>query len=147
AGARGTRKGWEEIGGLTMKAFIISICALVLVAGEACAEPAVTKVDVYPTDINLLTARSRQSFIVQATYADGITRDVTDQAKATFTNPALARLDKNLVYPVADGATEMKVEFGGKSITLPVKVKDAKVDRPISFKLDVMPIFMKAGCN
>src|SRR5207244_526470 len=27
------------------------------------------------------------------------------------------------------------------------KVKDAKVDRPISFKLDVMPIFMAAGCN
>jgi hypothetical protein len=28
-----------------------------------------------------------------------------------------------------------------------VKVKDAKADRPISFKLDVMPVFMKAGCN
>ena len=26
-------------------------------------------------------------------------------------------------------------------------MKDAKVDRPISFKLDVMPVFMRAGCN
>ncbi len=30
---------------------------------------------------------------------------------------------------------------------MPVKVKDAKADRPISFRLDVMPVFMKAGCN
>ena len=28
-----------------------------------------------------------------------------------------------------------------------VTVKDAVVDRPVSFKLDVMPVFMKAGCN
>ena len=28
-----------------------------------------------------------------------------------------------------------------------MKVKDADVDRPISFKLDVMPVFMRAGCN
>ena len=39
------------------------------------------------------------------------------------------------------------VEFGGQAVTAPVKVKDAKVDRPISFKLDVMPVFMKSGCN
>ena len=26
-------------------------------------------------------------------------------------------------------------------------VKDATVDRPISFKLDVMPVFMRSGCN
>src|SRR6185295_8835045 len=25
--------------------------------------------------------------------------------------------------------------------------KDAKADRPISFKLDVMPVFLRAGCN
>ena len=26
-------------------------------------------------------------------------------------------------------------------------MKDAKSDRPISFRLDVMPIFLKSGCN
>ncbi len=30
---------------------------------------------------------------------------------------------------------------------MPVAVKDAAADRPISFKLDVMPVFMRAGCN
>ena len=109
--------------------------------------PALTNLQVFPPDINLQTNRGRQSFVVQATYADGITRDVTAEAKTTLANPALAKFDKNILYPTADGSTEMKIEFGGKSVTVPVKVKDAKVDLPISFKLDVMPVFMKAGCN
>src|SRR5438552_2800358 len=109
--------------------------------------PALTNLQVFPPNINLQANRGRQSFVVQATYADGITRDVTAEAKTTVTNPALAKFDKNILYPTADGSTEMKIEFGGKSVTVPVKVKDAKVDLPISFKLDVMPVFMKAGCN
>jgi hypothetical protein len=109
--------------------------------------PALTSVEVFPPDVNIFTTRGRQSFVVKATYADGITRDVTAEAKNSIANPAIAKLDKNTIYPVADGATELKVEFGGKTVAVPVKLKDAKVDRPISFKLDVMPVFMKAGCN
>src|SRR5262249_46883597 len=109
--------------------------------------PALTNLQVFPPDIRLQTNRDRQSFVVQATYADGITRDVTAEAKAALANPSLAKLDKNVLYPQADGATELKIEFGGRTVVIPVNVKDAKVDRPISFKLDVMPVFMKAGCN
>ncbi len=110
-------------------------------------EAALTAIAVYPPDVNLLTARSRQVFLVQATYADGLTRDVTEQAKATLSGPAVAKLDKNVLTPLADGAAEMNVEFGGQAVKVPVKVKDATADRPVSFKLDVMPIFMRAGCN
>jgi hypothetical protein len=128
-----------------------SIFAILLIVGLtnlARAEaPTLTSLQVFPSDINLQTNRGRQSFVVQATYADGITRDVTAEAKTTVGNPSVAKIDKNILHPSADGSTEMKIEFGGKSVTVPVKVKDAKVDRPISFKLDVMPVFMKAGCN
>jgi hypothetical protein len=104
-------------------------------------------VQVFPADIQLNTNRSKQSFVVQAIYANGITRDVTTEAKVTFANPSLTKLEKAIIYPLADGKTEMRVEFGGRVVTLPVEVKNAKADRPISFKLDVMPVFMKAGCN
>src|SRR4051812_27185604 len=110
-------------------------------------EPAPTALAVYPADINLLTSRSQQLFVVQAAYADGITRDVTAKAKASLANAAVAKLDKNVVTPAGDGETQLLVEFGGQKAVVPVKVKDAKVDRAISFKLDVMPIFMRAGCN
>jgi Protein of unknown function (DUF1549)/Protein of unknown function (DUF1553) len=126
----------------------LTVTNLIVLAGVATANPpALTKVEVFPPDVNLFTARGRQSFTIQATYADGIARDVTDQAKAALANPALVRLDKHTLFPVADGATEMLVEFGGQMVKVPVKVKDAKADRPISFKLDVMPVFMRAGCN
>src|SRR5262249_30226496 len=61
--------------------------------------------------------------------------------------PALVKIEKAVIKPLADGAAEFRAAFGGKTAIVPVKVKDAKLDRPISFKLDVMPVFMKAGCN
>jgi hypothetical protein len=130
-----------------MKQFLVTLFGLSLFAGTALADAPLASVQVVPPDINLNTSRGRQSFVVQATYTDGITRDITAEAKATFANPALVRLDRNIVYPLADGATEMKIEFGGRSLSVPVKVANAKADRPVSFKLDVMPVFMKAGCN
>lgn len=126
---------------------LVAGMALVLAATSAPAQSPLASLEVSPPDINLFTARARQMFVVQATYADGITRDVTAEAKASLANPALCKVEKNILTPLADGATELKLEYAGKTLSVPVKVKDAKVDRPISFKLDVMPIFMRAGCN
>lgn len=105
------------------------------------------KIAVYPSDINLETARDFQSYIVQSTDASGITRDITNEAKVEFANPTLVRREGFRVYPVADGQTEMIVSFAGQVVKLPVKISQAKVDRAISFKQDVMPVFMRAGCN
>ena len=41
------------------------------------AQEAPVSVEVFPADVHLNTLRDRQSFVVQATYANGITRDVT----------------------------------------------------------------------
>src|SRR5690349_3498371 len=45
---------------------------------------AMTELAVYPPEIQLTGARDRQSIVVQATYADGITRDVTNDTKLTL---------------------------------------------------------------
>lgn len=124
-----------------------SVLLVLTLVSAGFGQSPVTSLDVFPPDISLTTSRARQSLVVQAVQADGITRDVTAQAKVTPTVANVVRLDRNLVYPLADGATELAVEFGGKTVKVPVKVKDAKADRPISFKQDVMPIFMAAGCN
>ncbi len=107
----------------------------------------VAELRVFPADINLLTAKDRQLMVVQAVYASGLTQDVTSQATMTLANPALCRREGNTFWGAADGATELKVEFGGKATMVPIKVEKAVEQRPISFKLDIMPIFMKAGCN
>jgi len=104
-------------------------------------------VKVFPAEVRLSTKQDRQSIVVQATYPDGATRDVTSQASFSFVDKSRVRLDKATLYPLADGKTEMHVRFSGRTLTVPVAVEDTKVERPISFKLDVMPVFMKAGCN
>ena len=109
-------------------------------------ETAPSPLSVFPPDVNLGTSRDRQAVIVQLLEADGITRDVTAEAKLTLEAP-LAKLDGNVLQPLADGETKLVVEHGGKSVAIPVRVKDAAAERPISFKLDVMPIFARAGCN
>jgi hypothetical protein len=111
------------------------------------AEPATLKLEAFPPEVQLTTSRDSQAVIVVATRADGVTQDVTATAKLTLADPALARLDKHTLLPTADGTTTLAIEYQGQTISLPVTVKDAKAERAISFKLDVMPVFMRAGCN
>jgi len=106
-----------------------------------------TALNVYPADVKLTTSRDFQSFIVQAQFASGLTADVTDQVKATLANPALVKMDKNKLSPLADGKTELKIEYAGLSTSVPVEVQQATADRAVSFNLDVMPVFMKTSCN
>jgi hypothetical protein len=128
-------------------AFAAAFAPAVAPAASAAPLPKPAEILVYPPDVQLTTARDRQSLIVQARYPDGITRDVTTNAKFTLANAKLARFENQTLYPVTDGNTQLDVDYAGLKVTLPVTVKNAKVDPPISFKLDVMPVFMKAGCN
>ncbi len=106
---------------------------------------------VFPSALALRGATDAQSFIVQATWDDGTTSDVTAAAHAVLADGALARLDgasaTPLVTPLADGATELCVEHAGQSVRVPVAIDHAGETRPVSFRLDVMPVLTKAGCN
>ncbi len=119
---------------------------LLMVAGMVQAAD-VASLSVYPADVQLNTNRDRATFVVQAVASDGITRDVTEEAQISFANASLVRREGDRLFPVADGQTTMTVAHGGQTVTVPVTVKQAAIDRPISFKLDVMPIFMRTGCN
>lgn len=118
-----------------------------LAATGLAEQAALTKLEVFPPDINLATSADRQSLVVQATFADGLTRDVTKESTLTVANPALVTQKDAVFHPVADGTTTLAVAFGGQTVNVPVKVEQAKTPRPISFRLDVMPVFMRSGCN
>ncbi len=106
------------------------------------------KVEAFPLDITLEKARDTQSVVVMATYDDDTTLDVTANATFTFADPALVGLKtRNEFTPKKDGQTELEVKVADKGVKIPVTVKEAAVDRPIDFHLDVMPVFMSEGCN
>ena len=116
---------------------------LLLAAGPAAAQT----LAVYPPQVHLDTKRDYQGLVVQLTQPDGLTRDVTADATYTFADPKLVRRDGHTLYPVADGATTLTVTHAGQTVSVPVAVVKAADDRPVSFKRDVMPVFLRAGCN
>jgi len=111
------------------------------------AESGAATVEVFPSDVNLKFLRDKQSLVVRTTEPNGVNRNVTAEAKFTLADPSKAHVEKGVVYPTADGQTTLKVEYQGHEIDVPVKVEEAKTDQPVSFRLDVMPVFMKAECN
>jgi hypothetical protein len=109
--------------------------------------PPVAELAVFPPEIQLTSARDRQSIVVQATFVDGITRDVTKEAALALADPKLVRRAGAVFYPAVDGSTTLTVAYGGKTVAIPVKVAQAALRSPLSFRLDVMPVFMRSGCN
>ena len=133
---------------MTLPNLSAALGLLLALAGPSPADqPPMTDVKVFPAEINLTTAADRQTIVVQAAYADGVTRDVTGEATLAIADPSLVRRDGPTFRPLADGETTLNVSFGGRTATLPIKVARAKDEPPLSFRLDVMPVFMKAGCN
>ena len=102
---------------------------------------------VFPTNVVLNNGRDRQGIVVQASYADGSTRDVTSASKLRLEDPKLARIDQATLFPLADGSSVLKIRYAGLTVDVPVAVKQATNQPATSFVLDVMPVLSKAGCN
>ena len=122
-------------------------CLALIISSTVISAAELTEIIAYPSDIGLYNARDRQTITVQALFADGVTRDVTAEATITVTDKNLIKLEGTTLTPTADGETTVSVVFGGKTLSLPAVVKDSTVTPELSFKLDIMPIFMKTNCN
>ena len=101
----------------------------------------------YPPAITLTTKEDFNSIVLTASYSDDVTRDVTFESSVWLENSGIAYFKDRILHPKQEGETKLIAEFQGKKVEIPVKVTAPTVPRPVSFKLDVMPVFMKAGCN
>jgi Protein of unknown function (DUF1549)/Protein of unknown function (DUF1553) len=127
---------------------VFAIVGLLLGAAHSVqAHGKVTSIAVYPPDVHLATKADLQRIIVVATCDDGVTLDVTTQAQLKLATDNIARLDKQTLYPATDGNTTLEVEYQGLKSSATIEVKESTVERPISFHLDVMPVFARTGCN
>ena len=103
---------------------------------------------VFPESVTLDSAAARQSIVVQQTTPDGLTRDVTASCAVALPDGAAKFDAKTAVFsPVKDGTLSATITAAGESVTLPIAVKNASTARPVSFRLDVEPVFMRSGCN
>ena len=133
---------------LTNAAILFAFCiGPVLNATEPNNNLKPVSISVFPADAKLTTVRDKQSFVVQAKFADGITQDITDKVTWKVANDKIVKLSNATLTPVADGQTEISITYGEHSAKVPVTIARSTEDPAISFKTDVMPVFMKTGCN
>ena len=111
------------------------------------SEAAMTRLDAYPPSISLTTKKDFNSFVLVATFDNGVTKEVTHESNLEVSDPKVAEVENNLLLPKTDGKTLLKATYLGRSVEIPITVSKAQENRTVSFNLDVMPIFMKAGCN
>jgi Rad3-related DNA helicase len=104
---------------VTRSLSLLTTCAVLVgltaTAAQAADAP-LASLSVSPASVKLTTKRDRQSVIVQATFANGLTRDVTAEAKFSLSDAKSVVLTGNTLTPKADGKSEMTVVFGGKTV-------------------------------
>ena len=118
-----------------------------LLTRQAAAKKPIVELSVYPPQVNLETKKDFHKVVIVAKYADDVTRDVTSESSFTLSGPKVASLTGQTLKPLTDGNATLVVTHRDKRIEVPLRVKGASASRQVSFRLDVMPVFMRAGCN
>jgi hypothetical protein len=133
--------------------------ALGICAAVRSEEP--VAIEVYPPRVRLDSARDRQRLVVEAIHADGRSENVSAAAMVSGSDPSLVAIERIgpsageggsaaaavMLKPRADGETTLRVGYGGHTKEIPVVVVSSAASPPLSFRLDVMPVFARAGCN
>ena len=117
----------------------------VMISGLSAAE--FSKLTVYPKEILLDNKRDYQIITVQAFHNDGTSKNILHEADIKIADTELCKFENGQFLPLKDGRTEAIISYLGQSEKIQIEVKNSQVDKVVSFNLDVMPVFTKAGCN
>lgn len=101
----------------------------------------------YPASIAIDSARDVHRLVLVQTRSDGVSIDVTSKAMFTCEPDGLVTFENGMVVGRANGEGVLTGNVDGASVKIPVTVSGFASDPPLSFRNDVMPVFMRAGCN
>lgn len=143
---------------LSSRTFFLAACVVLQGAGLAVAQPAAGKapppalgelvsLTVHPAKVVLDGPRAEQRLGVLGKNAAGASRDLAREARITCSVADVARIEDGVLRPIRDGETVVTVQLGNKSAVVPVTVKNAAADVPVSFSREIVPILTKSGCN
>jgi hypothetical protein len=120
----------------------MSIACLALLAASQ-----LTSLVVHPAAIDLAGPRAEQHLGVLGSDAQGKQSDLSRQAVCTIAPPGIAVVQDGVVRPLADGTARLTVRAGGKSVTVPVRVKGMADESAVGFTREVVAVLTRAGCN
>ncbi len=108
---------------------------------------ALVGISVFPAAIQLDHGTDRQSVVAVGRYEDDTTYDVTANVAFELKDGTLAERRGRWFHPVKDGQTTLEVSLAGQRAEIPVEVRAAAEHPPVTFRNDVIPVFMREGCN
>lgn len=108
---------------------------------------ALKDLEVYPKQIKLDGPRSQQRVGVLGVFPNQ-KWELSSKAKYRCEDEKIATVDETgIVRPMGDGETQLLVEYGGKTITVPITVANARTDSLVDFTKEIVPILTRVGCN
>lgn len=119
--------------------------AFVIFTALVAAEPCAAEISLLPGDIRLSGTRARQRVIVMEMRDGKNVRQV--EAKLSVADPKIARLEGDIVHPVADGETAVTATFETDKKTVKVRVEGSGKEEAPSFRNHVIPVLTRLGCN
>ena len=123
---------------------------LALISGLSAeaADESPKAVEVLPAQVRLSGPAATIRLVVIGSYDDGSTRDVSARARITAVDTGFVSVDaRGVIHAVGDGVGAVVVNVGKVEVKVPVEVKNAKVERKVSFRNEVNPVLTKLGCN
>src|SRR5262249_1367981 len=132
---------------VSRRALVALVAAALLGAAPAVKQQKPTTLVAHPAAIELNGPRAEQPVGVLATYDGERQADLSREATYRVESAKVAVVEKGIVRPVGDGSTTLTVEAGGKSVTVPIRVKGVSADEPVSFTREVSAVLTRAGCN
>ena len=131
---------------------LVGLCVtLVIVASSVSIQAEQLPISGYiqaaPSALKLIHHRHEHSLTISGRTADGFAVDLSKQATLTSADPTIATIENGWVKPLKSGQTQITVQAAGQTVQVPVVVELPAVERPYSFRHEVMPVLSKGGCN
>ncbi|MCA2969181.1 MAG: DUF1553 domain-containing protein [Acidobacteriaceae bacterium] len=103
----------------------------------------------YPEAVSLAGPGSTQHYVVMATGADGIDRDVTAEAALRSSNAQAVAVDATAgtLRGGREGTARIEALYRGQRASADVLVGSSRADLTVSFNPDILSILTTKGCN
>jgi hypothetical protein len=117
-------------------------------AGHPAVRASLQALTVVPGRVALRGPYAEARVLVEAHYAGGSERDVSDEVSLAVTDPRVAGVDEDrTVRARGDGSTILVARLQGREARIPLEVRGVAKAGPPRFLTDVLPVLTKAGCN
>jgi hypothetical protein len=124
------------------------LLAALIFANPVWAGAKVIALRTIPAETLLKGARATQQVLAIAKYSDGTEKDVTSEAEWRLSDPGLAKfIEPARLAPAADGVVTLTAVFSGVQARSTVKIEEAAVAQPVTFRREILGILTKRGCN